>query len=185
MVLSNQFKTLIKDKLFLAILLFFFIGGVSVFSAIFLTHSVTPHIGFLHFFRRIEFLMLLPIAASVVKTKKQFIWILIFLGLTVLTVNGYALGQQYLDWPVISTTNSEFSKGLILGLTPGGRVNSTFAGHYDLAAFLAMTISILSALFFAVRKRVKAWIIVVGALSLVILVMTASRLSFVAAFVGV
>ncbi|OGE64905.1 hypothetical protein A3I48_03345 [Candidatus Daviesbacteria bacterium RIFCSPLOWO2_02_FULL_36_7] len=31
----------------------------------------------------------------------------------------------------------------------------------------------------------KAWIIVVGALSLVILVMTASRLSFVAAFVGV
>ncbi|OGE19716.1 hypothetical protein A3J19_05505 [Candidatus Daviesbacteria bacterium RIFCSPLOWO2_02_FULL_41_8] len=185
MVLSNQFKTLIKDKLFLAILLFFFIGGVSVFSAIFLTHSVTPHIGFLHFFRRIEFLMLLPIAASVVKTKKQFIWILIFLGLTVLTVNGYALGQQYLDWPVISTTNSEFSKGLILGLTPGGRVNSTFAGHYDLAVFLAMAIVILAALFFAVKKIIKIPIVILAGLSFLVLMMTTARLSFAALLVGI
>ena len=84
-----------------------------------------------------------------------WLWILLgILALTVLTVNGYALGQQYLDWPVISTTNSEFSKGLILRLTPGARVNSTFAGHYDLAVFLAMAIVILTALFFAVSKRI-------------------------------
>ncbi len=185
MVLSNQLRDLLRDKLTKAILLFFFIGAVSTFSAIFLTHTVISHISFLHFFRRIEFMMLLPIVASVIKTKKQLIGILVILFLTVLLVNLYALGQQYLDWPVISTTNSEFSKGLILSLTPGARVNSTFAGHYDLAVFLAMTISILTALFFAVKKRIKILIVMLGLLTLLILIMTAARLSFVAAFIGI
>lgn len=185
LVLSNQLKNLLKDRLNLAVLLFFFIGAVSTFSAIFLTHSVIPHIGILHFLRRIEFMMLLPVAASVIRNRKQFVWILIFLSLTVLSVNLYALGQEYLNWPVISTTNSEFSKGLILRLTPGARVNSTFAGHYDLAVFLAMTISILTALFFAAGKRIKVLIAALGALSLLILIMTAARFSFVAAFAGI
>lgn len=183
--LSGQVRSFFKDKLNLAILLFFFIGAVSIFSAIFLTHSVIPHIGLLHFFRRIEFILLLPVVASVVRSKRQFILTLITLGLTILIVNGYALGQHFLDWPVISTTNSEFSKGLILSLTPGARVNSTFAGHYDLAVFLAMAITILTALFFAVKKRIKAPVFLLGLLSLMVLVMTAARLSFVAAFVGI
>ncbi len=185
LVLSDRLRVLLKDKLFLAILLFFFVGGVSTFSAIFLTHTVIPHISILHFFRRIEFMMLLPVVASVVKTKKKFILILALLALTVLTVNVYALGQEYLDWPVISTTNSEFSKGLILRLTPGARVNSTFAGHYDLAVFLAMAIVILTALFFAVRKTLKLPIILLTGLSGLVLIMTAARLSFVAAFAGI
>lgn len=185
LVLSGQLRTFLKDKLFSAILLFFFIGGISTFSAIFLTQSVVPHISILHFFRRIEFMLLLPVVANVVRTKKQLILVLILLSLTVLTVNVYALGQEYLDWPVISTTNSEFSKGLILRLTPGARVNSTFAGHYDLAVFLAMAISVLTAIFFAVKKRIKVGIVLLGLLSLVILIMTAARLSFIAAFVGI
>ncbi|MDP3758121.1 MAG: O-antigen ligase family protein, partial [Candidatus Daviesbacteria bacterium] len=183
--LSGQLRSFFKDKLMQAILLFFFIGAVSSFSAIFLTHTVIPHIGLLHFFRRVEFLLLLPIVVSVVRTKRQFILILITLGLTILIVNGYALGQQYLDWPVISTTNSEFSKGLILHLTPGARVNSTFAGHYDLAVFLAMAIVIMTALFFAVKKRLKIPVLLLGLLSLGVLIMTAARLSFVAAFLGI
>lgn len=185
LVLSDQLRNFLKDKLILAILLFFGIGAVSTFSAVFLTHTVVPHISFLHLLRRIEFMMLLPIVASAVKTKKQFITILFFLALTVLAVNLYALGQRYLDWPVISTTNSEFAKGLILRLTPGARVNSTFAGHYDLAVFLAMTIVILTALFFAVRKRFKLPIVMLGGLSLIVLIMTAARLSFAAVFAGV
>lgn len=185
LVLSDQLRSYLKDKLNLAILLFFFIGAVSTFSAVFLTHTAVAHISILHLLRRVEFMMLLPVVASVVKDKKHFVWILIFLSLTVLSVNLYALGQKYLDWPVISTTNSEFSKGLILRLSPGARVNSTFAGHYDLAAFLAMTISILSALFFAVKKRIKIGIVILGAFSLIVLIMTAARLSFAAAFVGV
>lgn len=185
LVLSDRLRIILKDKLFQAILLFFFIGGVSTFSAIFLTHTVVSHISILHFFRRIEFIMLLPVVASVVKTKRQFVLILILLALTVLTVNVYALGQEYLDWPVISTTNSEFSKGLILRLTPGARVNSTFAGHYDLAVFLAMAIVIMTALFFAVRKTLKIPLVLLGGLSGLVLIMTAARLSFAAAFAGV
>lgn len=182
---SGQLRNFFKDKLNKAILLFFFIGAVSSFSAIFLTHTVIPHIGLLHFFRRIEFILLLPVVASVVRSKKQFILTLITLGLTILIVNAYALGQQFLDWPVISTTNSEFSKGLILRLTPGARVNSTFAGHYDLAVFLAMAIVIMTALFFAVKKGLKIPILLFGLLSLGVLIMTAARLSFVAAFLGI
>ncbi len=185
LVLSKQLKFFLKDKLILAILLFFFVGAVSIFSAIFLTQTVTPHISILHFFRRIEFILLLPVVASVVRTKRQFILVLILLALTVLAVNLYALGQEYLDWPVISTTNSEFAKGLILRLSPGARVNSTFAGHYDLAVFLAMAIVILAALFFSVRKVLKIPIILLGGLSGIVLIMTAARLSFVAAFVGI
>lgn len=185
LILSNKLKVFLNDKLTQAILLFFFIGSVSIFSAIFLTHSVIWHLSMFHLLRRVEFIMLLPVVASTVKNKKGFILILIALSLTVLAVNLYAFGQQYLDWPVISTTNSEFSKGLILRLTPGARVNSTFAGHYDLAVFLASALVIMTALLFAVRKKIKIVIAFLGIISFVVLIMTAARLSFVAAFIGV
>ncbi|MBU1032082.1 O-antigen ligase family protein [Patescibacteria group bacterium] len=185
LVISNQVRSFLKDKLSLSLLLFFFIGFVSTFSAVFLTHTVTPHISILHFLRRVEFILLLPVVASVVKSKKQFVWVLVFLALTVVSVNLYALGQQFLDLPVISTTNSEFSKGLILRLTPGARANSTFAGHYDLAVYLVMALTVLSALFFAVSKKMKLIILALGGLSLLVLIMTAARISFVAAFAGV
>lgn len=185
LVISNSLKAFFRDKLNLAIVLFFFVGAVSTFSAIFLTHTVIPHISIFHFLRRVEFMLLLSVVASVVKSKKQLIWVLVFLALTALLVNVYALGQQFLNWPVISTTNSEFAKGLVLRLTPGARANSTFAGHYDLAVFLAMTISILSALFFYARRKMKIAILSLGLLSLAVLVMIAARVSFVAAFIGV
>lgn len=185
LVLSGNLRNFINDKLNQAILLFFFIGAVSLFSAVFLTHSVVFHLGVFHFFRRIEFMILLPLVLSVVKTEKKLIWILVTLAFVVLSINLYALGQEYLGWPVISTTNSEFSKGLILYLTTGARVNSTFAGHYDLAVFLAMTMSVLTALYFAARKKVKFIILGLGSLSLYVLILTAARLSFVAAFIGI
>lgn len=184
LIRSGNLISFFKDRLNQAILLFFFIGFVSVFSGIFLTHTVAPHIAIFHFLRRVELILLLPIVTSIVKTKKQFIGILIFLSVTVLAVNLYALGQQYLDWPVISTTNSEFSKGLILRLSPGARVNSTFAGHYDLAVFLAMAVVVITAMFFAVKKLYRIPIAILGILSGLVLIMTAARLSFVAAFAG-
>lgn len=184
MIFSNRLITLLKSNLVQAILLFFFIGGVSTFSAIFLTHSVTPILSILNFLRRVEFMVLLPVVATIVKSKKQLKIILVSLSLVVLLVNIYGLGQIYLGWKVISTTNSEFSKGLILSLSPGGRVNSTFAGHYDLAIFLAMTLAILTALFFYVKKSLKIYIVFLGAISLFVLIMTTARLSFVAAFIG-
>lgn len=185
LITSNTLRNFLNDKLNQIILLFFFIGIVSTFSAAFLTNSVILHISVLHFLRRVELMMLLPVTLTVVKTKKQLIAILIVLALTLLSVNLYALGQEYLDWPVISTTNSEFSKGLILRLSPGARVNSTFAGHYDLAVFLAMALVILTTLFFAAKKFLKIGLVILGGLTMLILIMTAARLSFVAAFVGI
>lgn len=185
LVFSSQIKILIKDRLTQIFLIFFFIGFVSFFSAVFLTHTVTPHIGILHLLRRFEYMILLPVIATVVKAKDQFIAILILLLLVVLAVDLYALGQHYLDWPVISTTNSEFSKGLILKLTSGARVNSTFAGHYDLATFLVMALVLITSMFFGLKNRFRPLLIILGALSLLILIMTAARLSFVAAFVGI
>lgn len=184
-VISNQARSLLKDKLIQALALFFFIGLVSTISANFLTHTVALHISILHFLRRVEYMILLPIIATIVTTKKQFITILITLSLVLLTVSFYALGQQYLDWPVISTTNSEFSKGLILRLTPGARVNSTFAGHYDLATFLAMAVVIISATYFAVNKKMKIGALILAGISVLVLIMTAARVSFVAALAGI
>ena len=185
LIYNKHVKIFLKDKLNQAILLFFFVGAVSIFSAVFLTHSVDLKISIFHYLRRIEFIILLPVVAWVVNTKRKLILVLITLFLTVFFVNIYALGQQFLDWPVISTTNSEFSKGLILSLSPGARVNSTFAGHYDLAVFLTMTLSVLTALFFAFKKRFKIGLIILGLVSLYTLIITAARQSFVAAFIGI
>ncbi len=181
---SGGIRKLLSNTIFKIIVLFFFIGLVSTFSAIFVTHTVTWYLSLFHLLRRVEFILLLPAVVSAVTSKKQIVSILILLSVVLLLVNGYALGQKYLDWPVISTTNSEFSKGLILRLTPGARVNSTFAGHYDLAVFLAAALVLLSSLFFAVKKKFKLGIIILAVFSLVILIMTAARQSFMAAFAG-
>src|SRR3989339_109237 len=129
-------------------------------------------------------LFLLPVVVTIFNTKKRLISVLIVLFLTLIVTNLYGLGQQYLDWPVISTTNSEFAKGLILRLTPGARVNSTFAGHYDFAVFLSAAIVFLAALFFALNKFWKMPILILGGLSLFVLILTAARVSFVSIFVG-
>ncbi len=181
----KSWSFLLKENVYKAFALFFFIAILSLFSAIFLTHTVIPYLGLLHFLRRIEFMLLLPICATVFTTKKRLTFAVGVLLLSMLVINLYALGQQYLDWPVISTTNSEFAKGLILKLTPGARVNSTFAGHYDLAVFLAAGLVFLSVLFFAVKRFWKILILALAGLSLYILILTAARVSFVAAFVGV
>lgn len=184
--ISGKIKDVLKDKLYLALVLFFFVGAVSLFSGIFLTKTAGAGIGFFHYLRRVELIMILPLVATVVKTKKQLIIILASLSVTVLLINIYAFGQQYLKWPVVSTTNSEFSKGLILYLTEGARVNSTFAGHYDLAVFLVMVLVIVTALFFATKSLyLRIWAVVLVSSSFLVLIMTAARLSFVAALVGI
>lgn len=184
MVVNKKFAKLLQDNTAKAILLFFSIGILSLFSAFFLTHSIVLHLGILHLLRRVEFILLLPVVITAVNTKKKLIVVLTALFLSLILINVYAAGQQYLDWPVISTGNSEFAKGLILRLTPGSRVNSTFAGHYDLAIFLSVALVFLSVLFFAFNKLWKILIIMMGGFSLFVLILTAARVSFVASFIG-
>lgn len=182
--LKKDFTFFTKDIIGKALLLFFLTGIFSLLSAFFLTFTATTNLALLHFLRRVELIMLLPICMTVITSKKRLFAVFFVLAFTLVAVSVYALGQQYFDWPVISTTNSEFSKGLILRLTPGARVNSTFAGHYDLAVFLAAALVFLSAFFFAVKISFKIILIGLSALTLFVLTLTAARISFAAAFLG-
>ncbi len=183
---KDLLKGLFKEKLNQALLLYFFVGAVSIFSAAFLTHTVKWHLGILHLFRRVELMLLLPAVFMAIRNRWEQKVALLTLSLVLLIVNIYAFGQKYLHWPLVSTTNSEFSKGQILYLTEGARVNSTFAGHYDLAVFLMMALSLMTALFFMGKNfRLKAWIAALSVTSGLVLILTAARQSFVAALMGV
>jgi hypothetical protein len=55
-------------------------------------------------------------------------------------------GQEYWQFPLYSTMNREYSKGTTLYLQEGARPQSTFAGHYDLAAYLVLVLPIIFSL---------------------------------------
>lgn len=184
-LLSGKLKMLLSDSLNQAILLFFFVGGVSAFAAIFLTHTVSTHLAALHFLRRVELITILPVVTTLVHSKKQVTKILTALGGVTLITVFYGLGQKYLHFPIIATTTSELSKGEITYMNEWTRINSTFAGHYDFAIFLVMVITMMAAMFFYYKKLlVRGGMVVLAAFSFVALMLTAARLSFVAVVVG-
>lgn len=175
-------------------ILFWGIGLLSLVSAYFITNSINPNLGVLHYLRRIETMVLFFVAATSVKNIHQVKILLFSMLIATVIIVAYGLGQIYLDLPVISTTNREFSKGLILSLTPGARPNSSFAGHYDLAAYLSMVIVFAATMFFAYGfKKLfdikRFWepkaIAFAGLLSFAMLGLTAARASFAATFIGV
>jgi len=113
-----------------------------------------------------------------IKTAKN---LLVVLGLAIFGVIGYGFGQKLFGWPAFLTMNEEFAKGLPLYLGPQNRIPSTFAGHYDLAAWLVLVIALYGSLFFSLKKRLWQGIsLLLIILSLVLLLLTASRISFVA-----
>lgn len=176
----------VKNKLWLAItktqratLIFWLIGFVSVFSGIFLTKTVTPALGVLHFLRRIEYMGLIFVAYSALKDLRQLRFLVNTLLIVSAIVALFGLGQQFLGFPVISTNNSEFSKGLALSLGPGARINSTFAGHYDLAAFSVFPILLVIGLLM-LPKTNKPILIFLGVISYWAMLLSASRVTFVA-----
>lgn len=185
-LVSRSLKDLLKDRLNQVLVIFFFIGVVSLFSAVFVTHTVSWHIGLLHFLRRIELMLLLPAAYYLVTTKKQIYIAMIVMVVVTILVNLYGLGQQYAHLPIISTLNSELSKGEVNYADDLTRINSTFAGHYDLAIFLTMVVTIGSMMFFLYKSYItRAGIVVLSSVSGFVLLLTAARVSFVAVPVGI
>ena len=168
------------------LILFWAIGLLSLFSGIFLTQTISPYLGLFHYLRRIETMILFLVAYSAFENLAQIkLWLKVMLGVLILVVL-YGFGQQWLSFPVISTTNREFSKGLILFLSPEARVNSTFAGHYDLAIYLAFFLIALAAMVFYVKKfLLRIGLILVGFFSFILLAMTAARVSFAATLLGI
>ena len=167
------------------------VGLLSMVSAVFIIQTVpleTIHVGkmVLHFLRRIEYFSLFFIFYTSIRSLKQVkTYLLILIGVMV-AVTLYGYGQKYLYWPAFSTMNREFSKGWLLILTAHARVLSTFGGHYDLAAFTMMVLTILWSLFLGVKKRFyKILIFAVIASAFWLLILTASRTSFLAYLAGI
>jgi O-antigen ligase len=77
--------------------------------------------------------------------------------------------------------NREFSKGMVLYLTEHARVQSTFGGHYDLAAYLVIVLPIFYLLAINAKKKwPRLALHSVHLLGLWLLIMSASRTSFIA-----
>lgn len=169
-----------------AILAYIFIGFLSVVSAIFVTKTVplsTIHIAkiTLHFVRRIEYFSLFFIFFASVRSLKQAKTYVLSLLAVLSIASIYGFGQKYLYWPVYSTMNREFAKGWRLYLTEHARVPSTFGGHYDAAAFAMMIILIaLSVALFTKNKLIELASFVSFGLGYYLLILTASRTSFLA-----
>ena len=161
------------------------VGAASVLSAVFYTHTVpleTIHIGktVLHFVRYLEYFSLFFILYTSVKTRKQAKLLFAVVILTLVLVVLYGYGQKNWYWPVYSTMNREFSKGIRLYLTEHARVQSTFGGHYDMAAYLVVVVPfVLSAFLLATKKRVKALFFLLYLAATWLLVTSGSRSSFV------
>ncbi len=179
-VLKKDFS-LLNKFLTRLILFFFWTGALSAVSGILITKNVTAHLVFLHWLRRVEYILLFFIAYSSfkdIKKLKTFGWLLLISTFGVII---YGLGQKFFGWPVVSTMNKEFSKGMILRLTWWARVNSTFAGHYDLAAYMVMILPLATiALMISKKIKVKILILILGLLCFYILLLTASRISYAA-----
>src|SRR6185369_1445657 len=185
--------------------IFWAVGLVStIFSILFIGPHLTgffSHLALLEYARRIEYMILFFIAFSTIKSYKDVKDYIVILCITILAVFLYGLGQRYylvlwekfpaffqkysFCFPSFQTGNEEFAKGLPLCLPQGARINSTFGGHYDLAAYLVLVLPILIGLFVSIKKW--SWKIVTFGLyisGLFLMLFTASRTSFMAYLIG-
>lgn len=170
-------------KLFLA----YFAAIIASFITAFLIYQTdSTTLLLLHLARRFEYISLFFIAINSIKSKEDLNFSYIFLLITTFFVSVYGYGQKYFQFPVISTMNSEFSKGQLLQMSTWTRINSTFAGHYDLAAFLSVVLIIIAAVFILNKNIwVKLSSFIVWATAYPILTFTASRVSIFAFLAGI
>lgn len=149
----KNIPSLLKNNLERSLLIFILVGFVSVLSGILITQTVSPSIGILHWLRRIEYLVpfFLALYAFKVGKKEDLDFYLKLAIMAILIVFVYGYGQKHFAWPVIVTQNQEYSKGVALRWIPGSHINSTFAGHYDLASFLVLILPTIVVLFFSLK----------------------------------
>jgi len=177
-----KIRGLVKNDIEKSILIYLGVGIVSVLSGIFLTKTISPHLGILHWLRRVEYF--LPFFIGVIyfkeKGRKDIEFFLKVLMLVIPILFLYGFGQKHLSWPVIITQNEEYSKGVALRWVPGSHVNSTFAGHYDLATFLVLTLPLFITFFFTLEgKWTKMSLLIVIFSGLWLLTNAVSRISVV------
>lgn len=182
-------KAILKTPLTIPIFIFWLVGGLATLFAVivFFPHlaNVHPSIALLHYLRRIEYVMLFFIAVSSMRKKEFVPYVITTLSITLFLVCLYGFGQKFLGFPAFLTMNEEFAKGTPLTLSQAGRVAATFAGHYDLAAYLVLMASIMGSLTLGVKKLyAKITFAFLVFLSLSLLLLTTSRVSFVVYFLS-
>lgn len=179
-----------KNPLFWPIVAYLVIGLLSSLSALFITKTVIlepVHVGklALHWARRVEYMSLAFIFFSAVKSVASLKRIIMVFVITGVLVSLYGFGQKYYEWPVYSTMNREFSKGWRLVLTEHARVSSTFAGHYDLAAFSLVILMFFAALAAVLPRNLRILFFVLFIPMYGTFLLTGSRTSFIAYLVAI
>src|SRR3989344_1219568 len=177
----------LKNKLYLAMFLFILVGGLSLVSALLLTKTVAMNVALLHWIRRIEYIIPFLIAYKAIQKGGRAGYYLQILA--VVTLFAFLVGflQRYFQFPIISTQNEEYSKGAALRWIPGARLPSTFAGHYDLAAFLVLVFPIFIACLSIINKlkHKVAFFFLLLAPAYWLFLQTESRISFGAYLIAI
>src|SRR3989344_2755027 len=182
-------KITLRTPLTFPIIIFWIVGAVATIHGVLLIFptlaNTFPNVAFLALVRHVEYLSLFFVAYQGMRDRKFLYFVIGTILITLLAIIFYGFGQKYLSFPAFLTSNEEFAKGIPIQLSELSRVPSTFAGHYDLAAYLVLMIPILTSLFFAIKNLfVKAIILFTSLLSFWLLFMTVSRVSFVVVFVS-
>ncbi len=178
-------KVSLKTPLTIPVFLFWIIGAIATIHGMLLIFPTLPvvyaNVSFLSFIRRIEYMSVFFIAYSAMKDRSPITPVIVTVVTTTLLVSLYGLGQKYMGLPAYLTMNEEFAKGTPLTLSSLSRISSTFAGHYDLAAYYVLVLPIIASLIFGYRnwlvRAILAGIVILGT---VVLFMTVSRISFFA-----
>jgi len=182
--IKNKFPIL-KQKISYLFIAYLLAISISTVIAIFIYQTTSPSILLLHFFRRIEYISLFFITINALKTKSDFKHIYLFLLLSLVGVAIYGYGQRYFNFPIVSTMNEEFSHGQLLQMDVWTRISSTFAGHYDLAAFLSLILILLISTAVIVKnKLLKITSLIIFLIGFDLLTRTASRVSIFAFWGG-
>ncbi len=142
-------KVTANSPLNIFMFLYVLVGLLSLLSAMFWIKTfplLFIHVAkaFLIWLRYSEYFSLFFFVYASIKKKQHAVYFLIVIFFTIAAATLYGAGQKYFQWPVYSTMNAEFSSGVMLELAnPYARVQSTFAGHYDFAIYLSLTLPFL------------------------------------------
>lgn len=179
--LLPNLKSFLKDRIVRAFLIFFSVGLISVLSGVFVTQTVDFHLGILHLLRRVEYVVPFFAVLSLFSgdaVSKNLNYYLKILIIVVLVAFVYGLGQRYLSFPIIITQNEEYSKGVALRWTTGSHINSTFAGHYDLAAYIVIILPIFITIMLLVKDKLsKLFLLLASGGGLWLLINSLSRIA--------
>lgn len=157
----------------------------STVTAVMIYQTEPANIILLHFFRRFQYISLFFISLQAVQKRQDLKFPYLALLITSILVSAYGYGQKYLHLPVVSTMNAEFSKGQLLEMNIWTRISSTFAGHYDLAAFYSVALILILGFIVITKNRLYRFSsLIVWLVGFHILTLTASRISIFAFWGG-